>query len=639
MHPIQQTSPAQMTPVAQMTPLATSSAWGWVGGLGGLLSAQRWMLVLMLALAMPSGALAAAPQNRALEISSTIRREGDKTPSALFEELGVLGSAQAFGVLERSLSQVKSASKFGAIFRAMRHFLPDADLGPKAVRLTLRYAKGRDKVEAPQAANALASFGAGATEALLELAEQGKLPRARATALRGLQAEILERGDLDLLDLVLESWVTPRSGTQAQACAVLASFRELDALKRMAKFLGSKKASYQMRQTILRAMAAHPFGTSAVLDEGVEQVLYRGLQVKDSRLRYYALDSMATRGGTESLPAVTRLTKDKDPAVRRLALLVVLRSTSNSKGAMGLSRSSDPVARQAAAIFLAESSGRDALGALHALLEDENSSVRAEAIRQIGRRREVASILPLIECLSREKGRLRGDVHFVLTMMTGLDLGFRVGSWRSFWRDRGEGFQMPTLEEARKVAAELAANQSEEGMSAVSFYGLTVISDSFALVVDTSGSMTANVKDGKTRLDIAKEQINQAIKRIRAGSLFNIIPFSDNAFPMEEVLIEMDDSLREDSVLYVEGLRAAGGTNVYEGLAAAFEDEYVDTIYLLTDGDPSAGAITDPLALREEVERWNSVRGIRIHCISVGKASPLLSGIADDSGGDYTEVK
>jgi hypothetical protein len=108
---------------------------------------------------------------------------------------------------------------------------------------------------------------------------------------------------------------------------------------------------------------------------------------------------------------------------------------------------------------------------------------------------------------------------------------------------------------------------------------------------------------------------------------------------MEEVLIEMDDSLREDSVLYVEGLRAAGGTNVYEGLAAAFEDEYVDTIYLLTDGDPSAGAITDPLALREEVERWNSVRGIRIHCISVGKASPLLSGIADDSGGDYTEVK
>jgi len=607
----------------------------WSGALRRLLSSRRWVVGLLLACSMTSGAAAAAPQNRAVEISSTIRREGDKTPVALFEELGVLGTAQSFGVLERSLSQVKSVGRFRAIFRAMRHFLPDAELGPKAIRLTLRAAKGRDKVEAPQAANALASFGASATEALIELAKEGKLPGSRAAALRGLQAEILERGELELLDLVLESWVTPRSGTQAQACAVLASFRELDALKRMARYVGSKKGTYQMRQTILRAMAAHPFGTSQTLDEGVEQVLYRGLQIKDPRLRYYALDAMATRGGTESLPAVTRLTKDRDPAVRRLALLVVLRATSNGKGAVGLSRSSDPVARQAAAIFLAESSGPDALGALHALLEDEDVSVRAEAIRQTGRRREVDSILPLIECLSRENGRLRGDAHFVLTMMTGMDLGFRVGSWRSFWRDKGEGFQMPTLEEARKVAAELAANQSEEGMSAVSFYGLTVISNHFALVVDTSGSMTTKVKDGKTRLDIAKEQINGVIKRIRDGALFNVIPFADNALPMEEVLIEMDESLREDSMLYVEGLRAGGGTNAYEGLAAAFEDQIVDTIYLLTDGIPNG----DPVAIREEVERWNSVRGIRIHCISIGAASSFLKGIAEDSGGEYTEVK
>ena len=166
-----------------------------------------------------------------------------------------------------------------------------------------------------------------------------------------------------------------------------------------------------------------------------------------------------------------------------------------------------------------------------------------------------------------------------------------------------------------------------------------MISNNFALVVDTSGSMSAKVKDGKTRLDIAKEQIAGTIERIRDGVLFNVIPFSDNALPMEEVLIEMDDTLREDAFLFVEGLRAAGGTNVYEGLAAAFEDEVVDTIYLLTDGVPSAGAITDSTELREEVARWNSTRGIRIHSISVGKASALLKGLSEDSGGEYVEVK
>lgn len=198
---------------------------------------------------------------------------------------------------------------------------------------------------------------------------------------------------------------------------------------------------------------------------------------------------------------------------------------------------------------------------------------------------------------------------------------------------------MPTIEEARKIAADLAARRDSTGETTVSFYGLTVISNNFALVVDTSGSMTAKVKDGKSRLDIAKEQISGTIQRIRDGVLFNVIPFSDNALPMEEVLIEMDDTLREDAFLFVEGLRAGGGTNVYEGLAAAFEDEVVDTIYLLTDGDPSAGAITDSVELREEVARWNSVRGIRIHSISVGKASTLLKGLSEDSGGEYIEVK
>lgn len=600
---------------------------------------MKRLVAVLAALFIVSSAAAAGPQNRAIEISSVIRKEGDKTPVALFEELGALKTAQAYGVLERSLSQVKSAARFRAIFRALRHFLPDEELGPKAIRVTLRYAKGKDSAEALQAAVALSGFGDRANDALFELAEEGKLPGARASALRGLQATIAERGDVGSLELLLDSWLTPRSGSLAQACVLITSFREPEAFKRMAKYLGSKKARYQMCQCILASMGIHPMGTSQALDEGVAQVLFRGIQHKDSRLRYYALDSMATRGGTESLAAVTRLTKDRDPAVRRLALLVVLRSTSNGKGAQGLAGSSDPVARQAAAIYLAESGSPGSLEALHGLLEDENVSVRAEAIRQAGRRRELSSIPPLISCLARENGRLRGDVHYVLTMMTGMDLGFRVGAWRSFWKAEGDGFVMPTIEEARKVAADLAERINSTGETTVSFYGLTVISNNFALVVDNSGSMSADVKDGKSRLDIAKEQICGTIERVRDGALFNVIPFSDNALPMEEVLIEMDDVLREDALLFVEGLRAAGGTNVYEGLAAAFEDEYVDTIYLLTDGDPSSGAITDAVELREEVERWNSVRGVRIHCISVGKASSLLKGLADDSGGEYLEVK
>jgi Mg-chelatase subunit ChlD len=120
--------------------------------------------------------------------------------------------------------------------------------------------------------------------------------------------------------------------------------------------------------------------------------------------------------------------------------------------------------------------------------------------------------------------------------------------------------------------------------------------------------------------------------------LFAIIPFSGGARPMEDGLIEMDDAERENAIAFVDKQIAAGSTNVYDALAAAFDDDRIDTIYLLTDGDPSVGEITDVGTLREEVARWNSVRGIRIHCIAVGKDSGLLKGLAEDSGGKYVRV-
>ena len=73
-------------------------------------------------------------------------------------------------------------------------------------------------------------------------------------------------------------------------------------------------------------------------------------------------------------------------------------------------------------------------------------------------------------------------------------------------------------------------------------------------------------------------------------------------------------------------------------MGLAFEDERVDTIYLLSDGAPSTGPIVQADELRDEVARWNSVRGVVIHCIAVGQDHRLLKGLAEDSGGKYVRV-
>ena len=90
---------------------------------------------------------------------------------------------------------------------------------------------------------------------------------------------------------------------------------------------------------------------------------------------------------------------------------------------------------------------------------------------------------------------------------------------------------------------------------------------------------------------------------------------------------------------FARGLTARGATNVHDGLHRAFADGDVDTIFLLTDGQPSAGPVVDELALLAAVASWNVGRGIVIHTVAIGGRSRLLERLAEQSGGEHTVAR
>ncbi|MEM9379073.1 MAG: HEAT repeat domain-containing protein [Planctomycetota bacterium] len=577
-------------------------------------------------------------RDRVAEIFAVIEDRGDRTPRGLFDELGEIGTPQALHALTRSVDELRRVWIKRRAFAAMRHFMGDEELRPKALKTLELHAKGSDESNALAASEALARMGEVGHDALLVVARSAREDRAKAFAVGGLAPALAERNDASSLELILDGWITPQSGSRDEATALLRRFRSQPHFDRMARFVGSKTGSYPMRRVVLVAMEGHPRGEDTALDVGVEAVLEKGAQSKDPALRFHALRAMNARGGTEHMRLVERLAEDRDPTVRRVALEMVAREGVRGFDPLEMARSRDEIERQAAAVGLAELGTPDAMDALHELVTDDDSTVRAEAILQMGRRRDRASIPFLIDRLEHESGRLKRDAWYSLTVLTGKDLGLRVGSWRSFWRKEGESFVVPPYSEVVEAAARREASR-EDSESKVAFYGLEIISNRFALVVDTSGSMREKVYRGRTRLDVAQEQLENTLSRIGEGVLFNIVPFARDARPMEDGLIEMDEVERENASLFVSRLRADGGTNVCDALAAAFDDDRVDTIYLLTDGDPSVGEIVDVPTLREEIARWNSVRGVRIHCIAVGQDSALLRGIAEDSRGEYVRVE
>jgi uncharacterized protein YegL len=113
----------------------------------------------------------------------------------------------------------------------------------------------------------------------------------------------------------------------------------------------------------------------------------------------------------------------------------------------------------------------------------------------------------------------------------------------------------------------------------------------------------------------------------------------DLAGSMREAMKEVDDNLRAKARKYVDKLEAEGGTNIHDALERAFEDKKLDTIFFLTDGEPSFGREIDPVKIREAVQRWNLSRKIKICAISIGTDMDLLKNLAADSGGEYRFFK
>jgi hypothetical protein len=83
-------------------------------------------------------------------------------------------------------------------------------------------------------------------------------------------------------------------------------------------------------------------------------------------------------------------------------------------------------------------------------------------------------------------------------------------------------------------------------------------------------------------------------------------------------------------------LSAEGSTNLYGALKAAFEDEEMDSLVLLSDGDPTMGDLTHKPTILEAVEKWNRTMQATIHVVALGDADRFfLRALAVNTGGTF----
>lgn len=405
---------------------------------------------------------------------------------------------------------------------------------------------------------------------------------------------------------------------------------------------------------VLRILAGHPS-----LEAKLE--LMKACGSMPTELRVHAVNSMARDAELDLVPTLMDLLKDHEPNIRIAAANAIGTALQpHVDETEGKLPTGDVLQRRDLAIKQLEG----------LLIRDKVWQVRSAAAFALATMRCKAVIPSLIQGLDAELKRKQDPwamdvrLHKVLEGLTGQSVARGgIAPWKEFWKAEGASFTV------RKTPAPGEEKQQNDRYK--KFFDLTIESDRVLFVLDFSGSMaepmqlkaegtTAGGAAGTvtTKAELVVKELKKLVMSLPDGALCNFVVFSSDvriwrAEGNRPALVKLDDESRDDLLgNFLDGLRPNGPTNLYDALQAALGfggrglyDKYYgagfDTLYVITDGAPTAGPITDKAEIRKRVREANQLRKIAIHCITFGDKNDtdFLKPMAEENGGRHIHIE
>ena len=157
---------------------------------------------------------------------------------------------------------------------------------------------------------------------------------------------------------------------------------------------------------------------------------------------------------------------------------------------------------------------------------------------------------------------------------------------------------------------------------------------------------------GTTRMAVCKEELAYSIKDLDPRTRFNIVFFNERVRIWQSAPVAAG-AMGPSGISAVKNIQPKGQTNYYDALRAIlgmkgerggwnpnFHDT-PDTLFFLTDGQPTDGEITKSDELLEWFGERNRFSRLRVHVIAMGQSSidhEFLSNLAKGNDGTYVHL-
>lgn len=478
-----------------------------------------------------------------------------------------------------------------------------------------------------------------------------------------------------------------RKATDVRAVTVL-----LSAHKKQLRFMGDlesqwakrhetwKKAEPSMRKALeAKQKAVGPGkpisvtpGEKAWIDEPAKLATLRREISNEEEIAEYVRQGMAkVANNLEGKPraaavaAINKAAKSGAKAAERefIRLLGYIQGDEATAALEAHAKNISPFVAQPALEALGRQQCPRSIDTLLARLDDPRWQLRVAALKGLSFFKDARVVEALLERLPNEDGVLKRHYYTALARILGESLAATDEAWISFWKSNKDDLlkRWATKEATGPIQDDLPAVQikSEGNSGGTSFYGLQTESKHIIFVIDISGSMGemgGKNEHGHFRVDVAKRELANAIKTLRAEdgddrgeASFNVVAYSAEVQVYKTgKMIAATKKEKEKVFAWIDKLEANGATNISDAIEQAFDiintrkakkqfEKGADTIFVMTDGKPTAGKIMDPVLIREMVKKMNRERQITIHTIGVGDGHDVgfLQALASENNGEY----
>jgi hypothetical protein len=262
-------------------------------------------------------------------------------------------------------------------------------------------------------------------------------------------------------------------------------------------------------------------------------------------------------------------------------------------------------------------------------LGDEDWRPRMQAVQNLAGIRTKSSVDSLI----RGSGDARPVISVFATdelqAMTGMKWT-RQNQWESWWKENRETFELP--------AGRQVVERVDDERSRTVYNGIPIVSDHVAFLIDKSRWMRERLEvKGLSKDEAAFAELEQTLKRLEGKLTFNVYTYNDDRETFSKKSVPLDAKSRKKALSFVDKTRLSGNKNLWAVLEEVIIDPTIDTVYLLTSGEPDVGLYVHGNRIAESLADINRFQKVVLHAIAYSKKGYWrhIRAIAEATGGQF----